>query len=81
MIPPEQGTMPSDRISNFHRTAITEAWVCSCSRILETKEKKKTKQSKTKIWSNGAEVVLRIKEYGYKTEESEEWTALKEQRR
>lgn len=79
MIPPEQGMMPSDRISNFHRTAVTEAWVCSCSRILETKGMRKTKQSKTKIWFNRADEVLRIKEYGCKTEESEEWTALKEQ--
>lgn len=47
MIPPKQGMKPSDSISNFHRNGIAEAWVYSCSRILETKEKRKTKQSKT----------------------------------
>lgn len=47
-IPPEQGTKPSDRISNFHGNHIAEAWVYSCSRILETKGKRKTKQSKPK---------------------------------
>lgn len=45
---PEQGMKPSDRISNFHGNGIAEAWIYSCSRILETKGKRKTKQSKPK---------------------------------
>lgn len=53
MIPPEQGMKPSDRISNFHRNGIAEAWFYSCSRILETKGKEK--QSKVKQNKNAVQ--------------------------
>lgn len=50
VIPPEPGIKPSDSLSNFHGNGITEAWVYSCSRILETKGK--TKKNKNMVHKN-----------------------------